>query len=136
MITANGTIGSTPELSIRRSGPASHYRRVERPVAARRPNYVLRRWVAALAAVGIVLSMAVLVNGLVASFGGRPASAAEARPQDAAEAMAMHVARPGDTLWSIASANHGSVSHGRYLDELIRLNGDTVIAVGQAVILP
>jgi LysM domain len=137
MIRTTNLMSSLPEHSIRRGGPASQYRRVERSSVARHPNYVLRRCVAAFVAVGIVLVMAVLLNGLLASFGGRPASAAEARP--AAELSASpstYVAQPGDSLWSIASENHGNVDHGAYVDELIRINGDTAIVVGQAVILP
>ena len=46
------------------------------------------------------------------------------------------MARAGDSLWSIARANHGDVSIDRYVDALIDLNGGTAIAVGQAVHLP
>ena len=46
------------------------------------------------------------------------------------------MAAAGDSLWSIAQANHGDVSIDRYVDALIDLNGGTDIAVGQAVRLP
>jgi LysM domain len=136
MSTTIRTASTTLAPSIRRSGPASHYRRVERPCVARRPNYVLRRCVAAFVSVGIVLIVAVVLNGLLASFGGRSASAAEARPVNVSAFDTTYVAQPGDSLWSIASDHRGNVDHGAYIDELVRINGDTAIVVGQAVILP
>jgi hypothetical protein len=136
----HAVVASTSERPVHRGAPASQYRRGGRPSVVRRPNYVVRRCVAVVLAVGIVLVMAVLVNGLLASFGGRTASAAEARPAGApvseAVTQSSHVARPGDTMWSIASQYRGDVAHGSYVDELIRVNGGTVIVVGQAVILP
>ena len=128
------------ELSPRRGAPASPYRRVDRPRATRQPNYVMRRCVAAAVSVGVVLSMVVLVNGLLASFGGRPASAAETRRADEVSQFvaptATYVAQPGDSLWSIAEEHRGDIDLDRYVDELVRLNGDTAIVVGQAILLP
>ena len=48
----------------------------------------------------------------------------------------IHVAEPGDTLWSIADAYRGDVGRDRFIDALIDLNGGTGIQVGQAVHLP
>lgn len=117
--------------------------RADRTVAnvAAEPDYLLRRVVAVLLLL-VVLSTAVLAVGAVlASLGGDPASAAESSPADASDAAfasrpTVHVARPGDTMWSIAAAHHGEVDHGRYLDGLLRLNGGSHIEVGQAVRLP
>ncbi len=132
-------------------GPASRYRRVDRPVVgvARpgRPNYAARRLGAAIVAVGSVVVMAGLLNSLLVGFGGSPASAAEAAATAATTAAAgavaddalvpgVHVAGAGDSLWSIADRYRGSVDRDRYVDALIDLNGSTSIVVGQAVHLP
>ncbi len=48
----------------------------------------------------------------------------------------VHVAQPGDTLWSIAAAHRGADSRSDEIDALLALNGGTVILAGQAVLLP
>ena len=127
-------------------GPASRYRRVERrqvvgPVD--RPNYAARRLGALIVALGSVVVMAALINSMLVGLGGSPAAAAEATPAPSApgasevgDVQAFHVARAGESLWSIADQHRGSVDRGRYVDELIDLNGSTSIVVGQAVHLP
>ena len=99
----------------------------------RSPNYALRRAGALAVALAAVLLVGILI--LLAGSGGRPASASRAEPAFTSPA-AVHVAAAGDSLWSIAQANHGDVSIDRYVDALIDLNGGTDIAVGQAVRLP
>jgi hypothetical protein len=125
--------------STYRGGPASRYRRVERPNRglAAGPNFLARRVGAAIVAIGAVFVMAALLNGVLVSFGGSPASAAEATPAgvEAGRSVA-HVARPGDSLWSIADEHRGGVDRDRYVDALIALNGSSVIQVGQAIHLP
>jgi len=104
---------------------------LQRPAS---PNYALRR----VGALAVALVAAVLLAGIIillAGSGGRPASASRAEPAFTSPA-AVHVAAAGDSLWSIAQANHGDVSIDRYVDALINLNGGTDIAVGQAVRLP
>ena len=98
------------------------------------PNYALRRTGAVVAALGAVALLVGIII-LLAGPGGRPASAFQAEPAFSSTAT-VHVARAGDSLWSIARANHGDVSIDRYVDALIDLNGGTAIAVGQAVRLP
>ena len=100
------------------------------------PNYVARRILAGLVATCAVMVLAMGLSGLLASVGGDPAVAADARPAEQTLAPASHVARPGDTLWSIADAYRGEVSHARYVDALVRLNGGASIQAGQAVALP
>ncbi len=97
------------------------------------PNYALRRAGALAVALAAVLLVGIII--LLAGSGGRPASASRAEPAFTSPA-AVHVAAAGDSLWSIAQANHGDVSIDRYVDALIDLNGGTDIAVGQAVRLP
>lgn len=97
------------------------------------PNYALRRAgaLAVVVATAVVLGIIILLAG----SGGRPASAFRAEPAFSSAAT-VHVAAAGDSLWSIAEANHGDVSIDRYVDALIDLNGGTAIDVGQAVRLP
>ena len=116
----------TPNATLRHDLP---------PVA---PNYPLRRLVAALVVAAVVSVTVMVVSAAVpvvlAGFGGAPAAASDRQP--AATAPAVHVAQPGDSLWSIATEHHGAVEHSRYVDELIDLNGGTTIVAGQAVWLP
>ena len=99
----------------------------------RAPNYALRRVVvAALTLVALVIVGALV---LLAGPGGRPASASQAEPAHSS-APTVHVAEPGESLWTIAQAHHGDVSIDRYVDALIDLNGGTAIDAGQAVRLP
>ena len=127
-------------------GPASRYQRVERQRVAgpvHRPNYAARRLGALIVALGSVVVMAALANSVLVGLGGTPAAAAEATPASAdaqvvaqGDAQTLHVARPGDSLWSIADEHRGAVARDRYVDELVDLNGSTSIVVGQAVHLP
>lgn len=121
-------------------GPANRFRRVARPVegSVGRPNYAVRRLGALVVALGAVVVLAALVNTVVTGLGGSPASAAEATPSVAAWSAptAMHVATPGDSLWSIAERYRGDIARERYIDALVALNGSTAVVVGQAVQLP
>lgn len=140
MITATATIDHRTGSTFS-GGPVSRYHRVVRLDAegAGRPNYAARRLGALFVALASLMIMVSLFNGLLASFGGTPASAAEAPPAvtaDAEVAPALHVARAGESLWSIADQHRGSIDRDRYVDALENLNGGTVIYVGQAVQLP
>jgi len=88
--------------------------------------------------VGLVVAIAVIVLSLgvqaaLTDPGSGPASAAGIGTATAPRSVR---AQPGDSLWSIAEANHGSVDLTRYLDKLIDLNGGTGIEAGQLVQLP
>ena len=98
------------------------------------PNFIARRFLAGAVTLLTVATLAGAISGLLASFGGGPASASEV--SSANIDVAPHVARSGDTMWSIASTYRGDVDHGRYVDALIRANGGVAIVVGQAVQLP
>ena len=103
------------------------------------PNYAIRRAAAALVALAVLAAGAIGVGelvGAVADLGGRPAAASEVAPALGRSTPGVHVAAPGDTMWSIAQQYRGDVSRDRYVDALIDLNGDTSIQVGQAVRLP
>ncbi len=128
-------------------GPASRYHRVARcdgrsdARGARwsnaRPNYAARRLGALLVALSAVMAGTWLVGEVAA---GQPASAASADVEqtgDVATATSdVHVAREGDTLWSIADPHRGDVGRDRFVDALVDLNGGTSIHIGQAVRLP
>lgn len=109
--------------------PAVHH-----PASDRVPNYLVRRALAAALMV-VVLTVSVGILVLLAGLGGRPASASRAEPA-ITQSSVIHVARAGDTLWSIAQANHGTVGLDRYVDALISLNGGTEVQIGQAIQLP
>ncbi len=101
------------------------------------PNYALRRVVVGgLATMMLIVGMLGLV-GMSAGLAGSPASAASAAAAEAeAVAPSVHVAQPGDTLWSIANTYRGDVDRDRFIDVLIRMNGGVEIQAGQAVWLP
>lgn len=100
------------------------------------PNYALRRFLVGTAAAVTLLVGMLGVIGAATGFTGSPASAAPAAQQGADVSPALHVAEPGDTLWSIANTYRGDVDRDRFIDALIRLNGGVEIQAGQAVWLP
>ncbi len=102
--------------------------------------YAIRRTAAALLAV-VVIAIAVIAAsalvGAIGDVGGRPAAASDITSAAVgAPIVRIHVAQPGDTLWSIADRYRGQVGQNRFVDALIDVNGGTVIQVGQAVRLP
>ncbi len=103
---------------------------------AGRPNYVARRLVACMVTLLTIATLAVAISGVLASFGGDPASASEVSSANTVATPRSHVARSGDTMWSLATTYRGDIDHGHYLDALIRSNGGVSIVVGQAVQLP
>jgi LysM repeat protein len=117
--------------------PGSGPRRVRRhgvPDRTAHPSSAARRG----SVVGVVLAVAVacgvvLAHDVLADPSGVPASAASGR---SAPQHVTVVARPGDTLWSIAETYRGSISITRYVDLLVRVNGGPSIEAGQVVVLP
>ena len=87
-----------------------------------------------LIAVAAIAGSAVV--GALADVGGRSVEASGAAAQSDTPVVRVHVAQPGDTLWSIADRYRGEVGQGRFVDALIDLNGGTAIQVGQAIRLP
>jgi hypothetical protein len=117
----------------------THGSRIVDPADARaRPgvNYAARRAVALLILVVAVALLAIasfVAVGPVLSGDGRPASASDAA---ASAIVRIHVAQPGDTMWSIAERYRGEVGHARFVDALIDVNGGTAVQIGQAIRLP
>ena len=105
------------------------------------PNYAIRRLLVGSAALMLALASLVATVGVLAAFQGSPASAsggelALTHFTDVAVSGSIHVAQPGDTLWSIADTYRGGTSRDRYIDVLIQINGDTGVFAGEAVWLP
>ena len=101
-----------------------------------RANYALRRAVAAAIVVIVIALVAIAASasvGALLDVDGRPAAASDVA---AAPIVRIHVAQPGDTLWSIAEQYRGDVGQGRFVDALIAVNGGTSIQAGQAIRLP
>lgn len=101
-------------------------------------DYAARRAAAAVAVVVAVALLAIVGSALVgalADLGGQRVGATDIAVVSEATPT-MHVAQPGDTLWSIAEHYRGAVGHSRYVDALVDLNGGAAIQVGQAVRLP
>jgi LysM repeat protein len=87
----------------------------------------------------LVVAVTLLVVASFAAVGpllggdGRTASASDAA---AAAVVRIHVAQPGDTMWSIAQRYRGDVGQDRFVDALIDVNGGAAIQIGQAIRLP
>lgn len=106
-----------------------------RPARRRHPEAVYRRRrmvvgvvTAALVAITIVLAIDVL-----AGSSGVPASAVSGQP---APGRSVTIARPGDSLWSLAETYRGDVSVTAYVEALISLNDGPTIEAGQRIVLP
>jgi hypothetical protein len=109
-------------------------RRVRRPRRAPTDaTYRRRRAALGLLLAGAVGSAALVAGNVLTGPGGVPASAAGAG-RAALERTVL--ARPGDSLWSIAEVFHGDVAITRYVEALISRNGGTRIEAGQVVRLP
>lgn len=105
------------------------------PARARADAATFRRRRATVSAVAVAMFtlVGVVVVGPSGGPGGVPASATGAQPAVVRESV---VARPGDTLWSLAHQHRGNVSHEAFVDALVRLNGGASIEVGQRIVLP
>ncbi len=153
MNTTTGTATWTATLDHRTGatvagGPASRYHRVARcdgrygSQSRERPNYAARRLGALFVALTAVMAGTWLVGEVAAGVAGQPASAAAAvssaatAPANEISVPTVHVARDGDSLWSIADEHRGDVGRDRFVDALVELNGTTSIHIGQAVRLP
>ena len=96
-------------------------------------TYRRRRAAVGLLLAGIVGSAALVAGTVLTGPGGVPASAAGAGRAPLERTV---LARPGDSLWSIAEVYHGDVPITRYVEALISRNGGTRIEAGQVVRLP
>ena len=103
------------------------------PALPARPStqvYVRRRLLVSLVFVAVVVALVAGAGNVLANRGSAPASAAAVRPATS------YVVQPGDTLWSIAQANHGSAPQSTYVDALVAINGGASLQVGQVITLP
>lgn len=117
--------------------PASPYR-ASVPRSFARPThrtYVRRRAAAAGLLLALLVVPAFALGSFVTGRGGDPASAAAARPANAAPAT--YVVQPGDSLWTIAAEFRGQVGQADYVERLIAANGgEAGVLAGQRLILP
>ena len=90
-----------------------------------------RRRLMVLLALFTTGALTVGVGQALANRGGAPASTPAVRPN-----THPYTVQPGDTLWSIAAAHHGSTARADYLDRLVDANGGSSLAVGQLLLLP
>lgn len=99
---------------------------------------MLRR---AVAAAVVVLALLAGVGALEAAWSSVAGSSTVGATTGASSsvtppAVRFHVARPGDTLWSIADEHRGAVDQVAYVDALVRINGGAGIVAGQSIRLP
>lgn len=122
---AHYTVVVPPRVVPRSSvAPAGHEARPSTRV------YVRRRLLVSLVFVAVVVALVAGAGNVLANRGGAPASVSAVRPASS------YVVQPGDTLWSIAAANHGVVSQSLYVDALVAVNGGASLQVGQVITLP
>jgi hypothetical protein len=120
-----------------------------RPLRPMHAVYVRRRMVVLLLIVGLVSVLGLTARTVLADRGGVPASALAIRPAQSVAVAAAADATPapapadrsyivasGDTLWSIAEANHGATGFDEYVEALIDVNDGTSLQVGQLLLLP
>lgn len=108
-------------------------RRAATPAVQERPStrvYVRRRLLVSLVFVAVVVALVAGAGNVLANRGGAPASTSAVRPASS------YVVQPGDTLWSIAEANHGTAPQATYVDALVAINGGASLQVGQVISLP
>jgi Tfp pilus assembly protein FimV len=98
------------------------------PRTARSASYRRRRLAALLVVATAVAALTLVVNGLLASFGGGPLTAPE-RP--GAPEPAVYVVQPGDTFWGIASRLRPGEDPRPLVAELVAAHGSPVLAAGE-----
>jgi hypothetical protein len=107
-------------------------------------NFLRRRLLALLLAIGAAVLGGILVQKLAAVMPAVPAVVAERQIEPAAlvgdtsadAGPGLYVAQPGDSMWSIAA---GLVPYGQtaeFVDQLVALNGGVALSIGQRVVLP
>lgn len=150
-LSASPALGLLP--TTRPVGPVAPYRPDLRVIEggraparlARRATYRRRRLtlVGGLATVAVVLVLLVGAVPARLAGGGHPSSAVGgSSPTSAVALSAAEVAAsswvvaPGDTFWSIAGAIAPDTDLRVTVEQLVRLNGDAPIVVGQRLELP
>lgn len=101
----------------------------------RLPAEVYRRRRVA-AAVVIVTFVALVAWSMAALVGAWFTDQADASVGVGPDDLAVTVASPGDTLWSIAATIDTDGDLRDTVDRLVELNGTSTLAVGQRVVLP
>ena len=92
-----------------------------------RRTYLRRRLIVATGAALVLLIGGQLVANVVTAGSG---------PAVVPVSEQRHVVRPGDTLWSIAGELAPDVDRRVAVDDLIALNGDGTLQIGQQLVVP
>ena len=111
-----------PQLRLVRGGQHPQARSMRRTYLARR---------LAVAAVAVVV--VVLLAQVLGAVGGSVAGAFDPAPAASGE---VHVVEAGDTLWSIARQVAPGVDRRVAVDDLLALNGEGPLRIGQHLQLP
>jgi len=94
-----------------------------------RQTYLVRRAAVAVVAALVIVVLAQVLGGLVGSLAG----AMDGVP---AASGAVHVVAPGDTMWSLAGDLAPGLDRRVAVDDLLALNGEAPLRVGQDLRLP
>ncbi len=113
-----------PQLRVLQGG-----RSAVAQVPTSRRTFVLRRSLVAVVAAVVVVVTAQLVGSVAGALVGSASSAPPASGQ-------VRVVQPGDTLWSIARDAAPRTDPRVVVDDLLALNGDAPLRVGQQLVLP
>jgi hypothetical protein len=113
---------SRPQLRLVQGGRAPQAR------ALRRTFLVRRAFVLAVAAV-VLVALAQVVGAVAGSV-------AEAFDSPPAASGQVHVVAPGETLWSVAGDLAPQLERRVAVDDLLALNGEAPLRVGQHLQLP
>jgi Tfp pilus assembly protein FimV len=111
-----------PHLRLVRGGQDPRARSLRR-------TYLVRRTAVAAVAVAVILVLAQVVGAVSGSVAGAFDSAPAASGQ-------VHVVEPGDTLWSIAGQVAPGIDRRVAVDDLLALNGEGPLRIGQQLQLP
>ena len=110
-----------PALRVIEGGRSPRLRRI----------YLRRRLIVATGAALVLLVGGQLAANVVGGVAG-----GDAGPAVVPVAEQRHVVRPGDTLWTIAGELAPDVDRRVAVDDLIALNGDDTLQVGQQLVVP
>jgi len=115
-----------------------------------RAVYLRRRMIVAILFVAFCAVIGLSAHSVLADHGGVPASTPVVLPavlptgETAAAAAAVasavvgtpYLVQPGDSIWSIAEARHGSIDLTDYVESLVAANGGPALQAGQMLTLP
>jgi hypothetical protein len=114
--------------------PARSLRLVPRPLAATRPHYGWRRFVAVCGLTAGLVAASSAVRAVGSALVDDPV--VQAGTPVPAGPHTLRLVDPGETLWSIAGELRPDADRRAAVDELVRLNGSATIIAGQPILVP